>query len=109
MIERTRQGLAGLLHLSRERCLACGGWINVTRFSDMLRLVDRRGISTGFLSCLIFDLHFYFGAGYVRNIVGTRTAIVGSDCKTGFDEIFCVYGSGREGKRIFLTRYLDDR
>jgi hypothetical protein len=29
--------------------------------------------------------------------------------KTGFDIMFCVYGSKREGERIFLTRYLDDR
>ncbi len=49
----------------------------------MLRLVSKRGIGAGFLSCLNFDLHFTFETGCVRNVVRMRITIVGSDCRPG--------------------------
>jgi hypothetical protein len=49
----------------------------------MLRLVNKRGISAGFLSYFSLDLYFNFEIGCVRNFVRTRIAVVGSDCKPG--------------------------
>jgi hypothetical protein len=101
VIGKTQQVPAGLLHLSRERCLACGGRINVTKFLDMLRLVNRRGISAGFLSCLNSDLHFNFKTGCVRNVVRTRIAIVGSDCEPGLIMYSVCMGAGEKRESIF--------
>jgi hypothetical protein len=76
----------------------------------MLRLVNRRGISAGFLSCLNFDLHFNFETGCVRNFVRTRKAIVGSDCEPGLIIYFVCMGAGEKRESIFsCVPYLNDR
>jgi len=76
----------------------------------MLRLVNKRGISAGFLSYFSLDLYFNFEIGCVRNFVRTRIAIVGSDCEPGLIMYSVCMGAGEKREGIFsCVPYLDDR
>jgi len=76
----------------------------------MLRLVNKRGISAGFLSYLNLDLYFNFETGCVRNFVRTRMAVVGSDCEPGLIKYSVCTGAGEKRESVFsCVPYLGDR